>query len=78
MMRLIRMLLRRLMAAISRHPRLKRGLVDLVYRLPWVDMRLRQLASRSIHTSAFLDLDIERMPEDSRRSLERIQARMPR
>lgn len=78
MMRLTRTLLRHLMAVMSRHPRLKRALVDLVYRLPWADLRLRQLASRSTHASALLDLDIERMPEDSRRSLERIQARMPR
>lgn len=76
MTRITRMLLRHMMAVMARHPRLKRGLVDLVYRLPWVDMRLRQLASRSAHDSAVLDLDIKRMPEGSRRSLERIKARM--
>ncbi|MGN6094248.1 MAG: hypothetical protein ACTHOL_18005 [Luteibacter jiangsuensis] len=76
MKHITRMLLRRMMAIVARHPRLKRGLVDLVYRLPWVDMRLRQLAARSAHDRALLDLDIKRMPEGSRRSLERMKARM--
>jgi hypothetical protein len=78
MKRPIRMLLRHVMAIVSRHPGLKRGLVDLAYRLPWIDIRLRQLASRSSHTSALLDLDIKRLPEGSRLALERIQARMRR
>lgn len=78
MTRLPRSLLRALLAVFSRHPRLKRRLVDLVYRMPWIDARLRTLAHRAVHPEAVLDLDVTRMPEGSRRSLARIRARMPR
>jgi hypothetical protein len=70
--------LRYLLGSVSRHPRLKRALVDLAYRLPWFDTRLRNLVYRVEHPEAMLDVDPAHLPEGSRRSLARIRARMPR
>lgn len=77
-MTLPRRVLRSLLAGISRHPRLKRAIVDLAYRLPWVDTRLRNLMYRVEHPEAVLDVDPAQLPEGSRRSLARMKARMPR
>jgi len=78
MSQLARATLRRLLAGIARYPRIKRVLVDLVYRLPWFDGRLRDLAHRVTHPEALLDVDPGRLPEGSRQCLARIKARMPR
>jgi hypothetical protein len=78
MTHLPRTVLRMILNAVARHPRLKRYLVDAIYRVPWFDMRLRDLAHRVVHPEAVLDVDEDRMPEGSRRSLQRIRARIQR
>lgn len=72
-----RILLRRILGSVSRRPKLKRAIVDLAYRLPWVDTRLRDLVYRVEHPDAVLDVDPARLPEGSRQTLARIRARTP-
>jgi hypothetical protein len=62
---------------LARYPRLKRRIVDLVYLLPAVDTRLRDLAHRAVHPEARLDVDASRMSQGSQRCRSRIRAGMP-
>jgi hypothetical protein len=73
-----RRLLQLVVGGLARHPRLKRAIVDLAYRIPWVDTRLRNLVYRVEHPEAQLDVDPKHLPDGSRRSLQRIRARTPR
>lgn len=57
---------------LGRHPALKRAIIDVVYRFPLIDGKLRTAAHRVIHPEAVLDVDATRMPEASRRSYERM------
>lgn len=66
-----------LLRFISRHPRLKRLLVDAIYRLPALDALLRSATRRTTHLQARIDVDAQHLPEGSRRSFNRIRARMP-
>lgn len=77
-MTLPRKVLRYLLGSVSKHPRVKRAIVDLAYRLPWVDTRLRNLMYRVEHPEAVLDVDPNQLPDGSRRSLARMRSRMPR
>lgn len=70
-----RRLLRYLLGSVARHPRLKRALVDLAYRIPWMDTRLRNLAYRVEHPEAMLDVDPTQLAGGSQRCLARMRAR---
>jgi hypothetical protein len=69
--------LQAILRLLSRYPRLKRHIVDLVYLLPAMDTRLRDLAHRAVHPEARLDVDPARMSEGSQRCFSRIRAGMP-
>lgn len=69
---LLRRGLRDLLHFLGRHPALKRAIVDLVYRFPALDGKLRTAAHRVIHPEAVLDVDASRLPEASRRSYDRM------
>ena len=71
-------LLRSLLGFVEKRPRLKRLLVDLVYRIPALDAALRGASRKAIHPEARLDIDASRLPDGSRASFERIRARTPR
>jgi hypothetical protein len=68
--------LRQLLRLLARYPRVKRAIVDVVYRLPSVDRHLRDMAHKVTHPEARLDVDPARMPSGSQRSLDRIRKRM--
>lgn len=74
---LLRAPLRAVLKHLSGFPRLKRFIVDAIYHLPLVDAYLRSAAHRATHPQACLDVTVERMPEGSRRSFERMRARPP-
>lgn len=59
---------------LGRHPTLKRAIVDLVYRFPALDGKLRTAAHRAVHPEAVLDVDAARLPEASRRAYDRMRA----
>lgn len=67
-----------LLQAVSRYPRIKRWLTGVVYRIPALDAGLRTAARRAAHPEARLDVDAGRLPEESRRSFERMRARSVR
>ncbi|HVI53983.1 MAG TPA: hypothetical protein VM621_02890 [Luteibacter sp.] len=64
--------LRNLLHFLGRHPALKRAIVDLVYRFPALDGKLRTAAHRAIHPEAALDVDASRLPDASRRAYDRM------
>jgi hypothetical protein len=69
---LVRRGLRLILHFLGRHPTLKRAIVDIVYRFPTLDGKLRTAAHRAIHPEAVLDVDATRMPDVSRRAYERM------
>jgi hypothetical protein len=69
--------LRTLLRSLARYPALKRLIVDVIYRFPSLDGKLRTAAHRIIHPEAVLDVDARRMPESSRRVYNRMR-RPPR
>lgn len=69
--------LRHLLHFLGRHPALKRLIVDVIYRLPVLDAKLRTAATKAIHPDALLDIDATRMPEASRRAYDRMRRRGP-
>lgn len=73
-----RKVIRTILARLSSHPKFKRRLVDLIYRIPWMDSRLRNLAHRAAHPEAVLDVHPDQMPEESQRCMARIRARTPK
>lgn len=70
--------IRLLLRSLARYPRMKRSLVDLVYKIPALDSLLRTAANRLTHPEARLDVDASQLPEGSRRSFERMRSGMPR
>jgi hypothetical protein len=72
MTRSLRLGLRTLLHILARYPALKRVFVDMVYRFPALDGKLRTAINRVIHPEAVLDVDATRMPETSRRAYERM------
>lgn len=64
--------LRTLLRFLARYPTLKRLIVDVIYRFPSLDGKLRTAAHRIIHPEAVLDVDVRRMPESSRRAYNRM------
>ena len=74
---LLRSPVRFLLNVMNRHPRWKRFLVDLVYKVPALDALLRHAADRAIHPDARLDVDARQLPDESRRSFERMRAGRP-
>jgi hypothetical protein len=68
----VRQVLRGLLGRLERYPALRRFLVDVAYRFPALDARLRTAAHRVIHIEAALDVDADRLPDSSRRSYERM------
>lgn len=75
---LLRFPLRALLGFLGNRPRLKRFLVDIVYRAPALDAILRSASQKAIHPEARLDIDARLLPDDSRASFDRIKARTPR
>lgn len=69
---LLKHALRGLLHFLGRRPALKRTIVDLVYRFPALDGKLRTAAHRVIHPGAVLDVDASRLPEASRRAYDRM------
>jgi hypothetical protein len=74
---LIRRNLRVLLHLLARFPGIKRTLVDLVYRFPSLDGKLRTAAHKVIHPEAVLDVDATRLPEASRRAYQRMRGSFP-
>ncbi len=69
---LLRHWLNYVMRWFSRYPLAKRLVVDMVYRFPALDARLRTLAHRAAHPDAVLDVDATNMPDATRRAFERM------
>jgi hypothetical protein len=72
MSNVLRQGLRALLRLLARYPTLKRALVNVIYRFPALDGKLRTVAHQVIHPDAVLDVDANRMPESSRRVYERL------
>ncbi|APG04451.1 hypothetical protein BJI69_11435 [Luteibacter rhizovicinus DSM 16549] len=72
MSRFFRPALRSLLRFLGRYPALKRFLVNVIYRFPTLDGKLRTVAHRVIHPEAVLDVDARRLPESSRRAYDRM------
>jgi hypothetical protein len=58
-------------------PKLRRRLVNAIYRLPGLDVRLRNLLNATEHTSSAAAVDASHLPEAARVVRERLRARMP-
>jgi hypothetical protein len=75
MTKVARTLLRYLLGGVARRPRLKRAMVDLAYRIPWLDTRLRDMIYRVEHPEAALDVDPAQLADGSKRCLARMRSR---
>lgn len=71
----VRRFLLALLRSLEKYPTVKQLAVNLVYRFPQLDSKLRTAAHKVIHPEAVLDVTADRMPTGSRRAFERIRAR---
>jgi len=60
---------------LSNHPKLRRGLVNALYRIPFLDMRLRTVLNQHTHTT-WRRVDAGNLPESVRTVRDRLQARI--
>ncbi|MBB3225848.1 hypothetical protein FHW69_000438 [Luteibacter sp. Sphag1AF] len=71
-------LVRHIVRWVSRHPSLKRALVNTIYRLPGLDMALRRAASQSSPSQTVPDVDAAHLSIESRQVFDRIRGHTPR
>jgi hypothetical protein len=58
-------------------PKLRRRLVNAIYRLPGLDLRLRSLLNASEHATGVATVDATHLPEAACIVRDRLRARMP-
>jgi hypothetical protein len=58
-------------------PKLRRRLVNAIYRLPGLDLRLRNLLNASEHATVVPGVDATHLPEAGQSVRHRLRARMP-
>lgn len=59
-------------------PKLRRRLVNVIYRLPGLDLRLRNLLNATEHANSAPGVDAANLPEAARIVRDRLRARVPR
>ena len=63
---------------LAEHPQFRRRIVNLIYRFPSLDRRLRMLLQQSAHRPAALSVDAAHLGEAGRTARDRIRARTSR
>jgi hypothetical protein len=63
---------------VSRFPAIKRFMVNITYRFPALDARLRSTVHRMNHPEAELDVNAKRLPDSARLIFDRLRARQTR
>ena len=63
---------------LAEHPQLRRRIVNLIYRFPILDRRLRRWLQQSAHRPAALTVDAAHLGEAGRTARDRILSRIAR